>query len=92
MRLSDRQIHRIADLLLTALVDRGGASLKGERAKAIARIESIFRESLSVEDDLDKEARKLLEAHLRQAPPGVDRHTLLQMIKKRLAEKKGVPL
>ena len=34
----------------------------------------------------------LLAAHLRQAPPGIDRQKLLLMIKKKLADERGVSL
>jgi hypothetical protein len=92
MRFTDEQIRRLSESLLTALVERGGASLKAERGKVLTRIETIIRANLAQEQDLDKKAEELLQAHLRQAPPGVDRQKLLQMIKKKLAEEKGIPL
>lgn len=92
MRFTDEQIRRLSETLLTSLLDRGGARLKAERGKALARIEAIIRANLAQEQDLDKKAEELLQAHLRQAPPGVDRQKLLQMIKKKLAEERGIPL
>jgi len=92
MRFSDSQIRRVSDSLLQALLDRGGATVKVERGVALARIEEVFRANLQEEETLERDAMKLLEAHLRQAPPDVDRHRLLQMIKKRLAEERGIPL
>ena len=78
--------------LLTSLVERGGTRLKAERGKVLARIEAIIRGNLGQEEDLDREARELMETHLRQAPPGMDRQKLFLMIKKKLAEEKGIPL
>mgnify|MGYP001103853676 CR=1 FL=1 len=92
MRFSDNQIRRLAETVLTELLERGGARLKAERGVVQARIEAIVRANLTQEEDLDRQAEKLLEAHLRSAPPGVDRQKLLAMIKKKLAEEKGVPL
>jgi len=92
MRFSDPQIRRIAERLLGALIEQGGATLKAERGTVLARIEEIIRADLAKENDLDREARELLEAHLRGAPADVDRQKLFLMIKKKLAEERGIPL
>lgn len=92
MRFTEDQIRRISQGLLDALLERGGAKLKSERGVVLARIEAIIRADLAREEDLDRQAQKLLDAHLAKAPPGVDRQKLLLMIKKKLAEEKGVPL
>lgn len=92
MRFTDPQIHRLAEALLSALSNRGGARLKAPREKVHARIAAIIRTNLCAEDDLDSEARKLLAEHLRNAPPGMDQQKLLQMIKRRLAEERDIPL
>ncbi len=92
MRFNDSQIRRLAEALLSALLEKGGATLKADRGRVLGRIEEIIRGNLQQEDDLDREARKLLEHHLRQAPPGIDQQKLLLMIKKKLAEERGLPL
>ncbi|MFA5516957.1 MAG: DUF507 family protein [Desulfuromonadales bacterium] len=92
MRFTDEQIRRLADRLLAAMVEKGGVRLKTERPQALARIEAIIRGNLGQEQSLDEEARELMEKHLSQAPPGMDRQKLFLMIKKKLAEEKGIPL
>ena len=96
MRFTDEQIRRLASALLADLLadllERGGAKLKAERGLVQGRIEAIIRRNLAEETDLDREAQKLLEAHLRGAPAGIDQQKLLTMIKKKLAEEKGMPL
>ncbi|NIQ94788.1 MAG: DUF507 family protein [Desulfuromonadales bacterium] len=92
MRLTDKQIDRIADSLLSALLKEGGATLKSQRGEVIARIGGVIRENLKREEALDREARTLLEAHLKNAGGDVDEHKLLVMIKKKLAEEKDFPL
>ncbi len=92
MRFTDEQIHRLADRLLTAMVEQGGSHLKADRGKVLARMDGIIRGNLGQEEDLDREARELMEVHLKQAPPGMDRQKLFFMIKKKLAEEKGIPL
>ncbi len=92
MRLSEEQLQRLAAALVKALISSGRATLKADQTVVLARTIAILRREMEGDQDLDREAEKLLEVHMKQAPPGVDRAKLLQMIKKRLAEEKGVPL
>lgn len=92
MRFTDSQIRRLSEALLAALSGRGGAHLKAPRERIQARIEAIIRGNICAEVDLDAEARKLLAEHLRNAPPGMDQQKLLQMIKRRLADERDIPL
>jgi hypothetical protein len=90
MRLTDPQIHRLADALLDALLQRAGGQLKQGRPMALARIEETIRQNLAEEAALEREAEKILAAQA--VPASADRQKLLLMIKKRLAEQKGFPL
>lgn len=92
MALSDPQLTQLAESLLTALLQRGGATLLTERSKALQCVMTVIRHSEAEEQALDREARKLLDAHLAQAPVGVDQQKLLLMIKRKLADAKGIPL
>lgn len=92
LRLTDKQIDRIADTLLSALLKDGGGTLKTQRGAVAERIGAIIRENLRREEALDKEAQRLLQAHMKNAGGDVDEHRLLLMIKKRLAEEKDFPL
>jgi len=91
-RFTDEQLQRIAERLLADLLQQGGAVLKAERHRVTAVMVKALRGNLDQEQKLDAEANALLEAHLRQAPPGVDRQKLLLMIKRKLAEERGIPL
>ncbi|WP_027716530.1 DUF507 family protein [Desulfuromonas sp. TF] len=92
MRFTDLQIRRMADHLLSALVDRGGGTLKAGRGVVLARIEEIIRAEMTKEQELDKEVLELMESQLRNAPADIDRQKLFLMIKKKLAEERGIPL
>ncbi len=92
MKFTDHQIRRLSEAVLRALEDTDAATLKADRPRVLSRVEEIIRANLAGEQSLEDEARKLLDEHLRQAPAGVDRHRLLQMIKKKLAEERGIPL
>ena len=92
MRLTETQIQRLASLLLASLIDRRQAVLKENRDKVEGVIREVIHANLAAEQELEREARKMVEVHSRQAPPDLDRQKLFQMIKKRLAEEKGFPL
>ena len=92
MSLTDPQLKRLTEVLLRDLLEQGRAVLKGDRPQALACIEQTLREHFAAEQELDREARRLLEAHLAAAPAGIDRHKVLQMIRRRLADEKGFPL
>ncbi|MFO7983863.1 MAG: DUF507 family protein [Desulfuromonadales bacterium] len=92
MQLTDKQIDRIADTLLNALIKDGGATVKKSRGAVAERIGEIIRDNLRREEALDREARRLLEVHLKNAGGDVDERRLLLMIKKKLAEEKDFPL
>lgn len=91
-RFTDEQLQRIAERLLTDLLAQGGAVLKAERRQVTAAMVKALRGNLDQEQSLDAEAKALLEVHLRQAPPGIDRQKLFMMIKRKLAEERGIPL
>jgi hypothetical protein len=90
MRLTEAQIHRLADALLDALLQRAGGKLKSGRPAVLARIEETIRQNMAAEAALEKEAEKILSAQA--VPASADRQKLLQLVKKRLAEQKGFPL
>ncbi|AMV71013.1 hypothetical protein JCM30471_28320 [Desulfuromonas carbonis] len=89
MLFGEEDQQRLAAALLAALVDSGAVQLKVDRERVGKRIAELIGQELERDKDLDLEAEKLLAVHLKNAPPGVDRQKLLQMIKRRLAEEGG---
>jgi len=53
----------------------------------VERIVAALLDNFRQEEELEKEAERLAEEHIRKAP-GVDRHKVLQLIKQRLAEER----
>jgi len=92
MRLTEEQIRRLAERLFDGMTENRQAILKTSRSEVEEAVREVIRANLAAEQDLELEARKLVEIHCRQAPPDLDRQKLLQMIKKRLAEEKEFPL
>ncbi|KIE43851.1 DUF507 family protein [Geobacter anodireducens] len=94
MRLKDEQIARLAERLLEGLTAAGLITLKAERSKVLDGIRRAVAADIKGEEDLDKEAERLLEQTLRSmgGGAGIDRHRMLRMIKDKLAKDRGMVL
>lgn len=51
------------------------------------KLVTAFLENFRQEEELEREAERLADEHIRKAP-GVDRHKVTQLIKQRLAEER----
>ncbi|ANA39135.1 hypothetical protein A2G06_00580 [Geobacter anodireducens] len=94
MRLKDEQIARLAERLLEGLTAAGLITLKAERSQVLDGIRRAVAADIKGEEDLDKEAERLLEQTLRSmgGGAGIDRHRMLRMIKDKLAKDRGMVL
>lgn len=94
MKLKDGQIERLAERVLERLTAAGLIRLKCERGKVLAGIRTVIAADCKGEEELEKEAERLLEQTLRSMGGGVgiDRHKMLRMIKERLAKERGIVL
>ncbi|AJE01987.1 DUF507 family protein [Geobacter pickeringii] len=94
MRLKDEQISKLAERVLEALTASGLITLKTERGKILDGIRKAVADDVKGEEDLEREAERLLEQTLRSmgGGAGIDRHKMLKMIKDRLAKEKGIVL
>ncbi|RNC67659.1 MAG: DUF507 family protein [Desulfuromonadales bacterium] len=94
MKLRDTQINRLSERVLERLTAAGLIALKTERGKVLDAIRGAVAADVKGEEDLEREAERLLEQTLRSmgGGAGIDRHKMLKMIKDRLAKEKGVVL
>lgn len=88
----EEQFSRIAARMLKALKDDGGATFKTGEIPLRARITQVLLREEAIIEGLDRQANVLLNEHLRDAPPGIDRQRMLLMIRNKLAKEQGVPL
>lgn len=95
MRLRDDQIHRLAEKVLADLVATDIVLLKQERGAVLEGIRAAIVADLKGEEDLERDAEKLLEQTLRSMGRGaadIDRHKMLRMIKEKLAKERKIVL
>ena len=87
MRYSEPLCRHAAEILTEALHAKGLVRLRTDKSVVAAKVLGAFLENFRQEEELEKEADRLAEEHLKKAP-GVDRHKVTQMIKQRLAEER----
>lgn len=76
---------------MEALSEKGLVRLRGDKKGVADKILASFLSNFRQEEELEKEAERLADEHLKKAP-GVDRHRVTQMIKQRLAEERRFAL
>ena len=90
MRLKEFQVKQICQKLLLTLRSKQLIILKKSEAEVLHKMEEIFIKDLKVEDDVNREAEKLLEQYEKQMGTNIDRQKMFQMIKKQLVKDKNL--
>ena len=93
MKLTDEQLHRIGATILSRWKAKGLVRPKAADEALVARMAAEIRQDIQREEDLDREAGNLLDAHLRKlGSPEANTRILFQKIKERLARERGIVL
>lgn len=74
-------------MLTEVLSDKKLVRLHTEKKAVVEKLVAAFLENFRQEEELEQEAERLADEHIRKAP-GVDRHKVTQLIKQRLAEER----
>jgi len=90
MRLKPFQVKMVSQKILQSLKSRQLVILKKSEPEVLKKMEEIFIADLKVEDDINREAEKLLEAYTAKMGDKIDRQKMFQMIKKQLIKDKNV--
>ncbi len=80
----------VSQKILQTLKTRQLVILKKSEPEVLKKMEEIFTADLKVEDDINREAEKLLEAYTAKMGDKIDRQKMFQMIKKQLIKDKNV--
>lgn len=95
MHLREEQINRLAESVINALSRDDLMTLKAERGALVAAVRSAVGQDLKQEEELERDAERLLEQTLRSMGKGsveIDRHKMLRMIKEKLAKERRIVL
>lgn len=92
MRLKETQVKMVCQKVLEALRAKHLITLKHADTEVLAKMEEIFLRELKIEDDIDREAERILEQYARQMGAQIDRQKMFQLIKKQLVKDRKVIL
>lgn len=90
MRLKEKQVRQICETILLTLRKKQLVTLKRPESDILAKMVEVFLADLKVEDDINREAEKLLDQYAEKARGAIDRQKMFQMIKKQLVKDKKV--
>ncbi len=79
----------VSQKILQALTSRQLAILKKSEPEVLKKMEEIFIADLRVEDDINREAEKILETYTAKMGDKIDRQKMFLMIKKQLIKDKN---
>lgn len=92
MRLKEAQVKHICQKLLEVLHQKKLIVVRKSDTECLHKMVEVFNKDLRVEDEINKEAERLLEQYARNMGDKIDREKMFQMIKKQLVKDKGVIL
>lgn len=93
MRLKPEQIQMLARVAYDALAAEDAVEMKSSRDTVLHQIEEVIREDLKAEEDLEAEARRLLDQHRDQIKVrGGNYDEMVRMTVKRLARERKMVL
>ncbi len=87
MRQAEAACRHVAQTLVAALSEKELLRLRASKQAAIDKVAAALLDNFRQEEALEKEAERLAESHLRTAQE-LDRHKVIQLIKRRLAEER----
>ncbi len=90
MRLKEEQVKQICQKVLATLRGKQLINLKKSETEVLHKMQEIFIRDLKVEDDINREAEKILAQYEQQMGDKIDRAKMFQMIKKQLIKDKNV--
>jgi len=94
VRLKKEQIERLSDIIFSDLETAQLISLKTDKKQILETIRGVIINNMKSEEDLEKEAERILDQTLRATGGGteIDRHKMLRMIKEKLAKERNIVL
>ena len=85
-------MHRIAKKVLQALDENQAASLKVKAEVLEARIVEFLKADMERESDLDRDVLKMMDDLESSGQGDFERYKMFPMLKKRLAQERGIIL
>lgn len=92
MRLKENQVKQLCHKILTTLRSSRQIVLNKSEKEVLSAMEGIFLKELRVEDEINREASRLVEQYVSQAGGTIDREKMFQLVKKQLVKDRKIIL
>lgn len=92
MKLNDRQMQRLSRMVLEELKSHSIISLKVKEEVLLQRMVEIVKANFLAEEQLDREVNQMMDDLERKNPGEFQRYKMFPLLKKRLAQQKGIVL
>ena len=90
MRLSEFQVRQVCQKLLLSLRSKQLISTKKGDNEVLEKMVDIFITDLKVEDQINRDAEKILDQYAAKMGDKIDRQKMFQMIKKQLIKDRNI--
>jgi len=90
MRLKEFQVKLLCQKVLVTLRSKQFIRLKKSEPEILAKMEEIFIHDLKIEDEINREAERILAQYEARMGDKIDRQKMFQMIKKQLVKDRNV--
>jgi hypothetical protein len=92
MRLNQFQIESLSKKILSSLEEKKLVSFREGKEKALKKTIETLENDYEEEKQLEVEVNAALDRLEKQQTEGFDRHKMFKMMKKKMAEEKGIIL
>lgn len=90
MKLKAPQVKKLSSLILARLKSEKLIRILTSEAKVLAKIESIILADLKIEEDIERQAKAMMDKYRKQVESGeIDYQKMYMMIKKQLIKEKN---
>jgi hypothetical protein len=92
MKISEKQMKRMADAIIQSLKEQKVIQFKEKEEMVRERATALIRSDFAREAELDREVNRMMDDLERQNPGEFQRFKMFPMLKRRLAKEKGIVL
>lgn len=90
MRINESKIEYLGKMIASKMQNYKGITLNVTLAVLENKIAGVILENMKQEDEIDKEAKMILEQHQKEIKDGsIDHYSILKKVKERLVKQKG---
>lgn len=91
-KLTEKQIERMVKMIFDELKKHRIITFKEPEEKVFKRGVELVKEDFDREKELEREVLKMMDELERQNPEGFQRYKMFPLLKRKLAEQKGIVL